>query len=318
MRSMLMGLAMAMGLMAVTATNRAAAEASPIAISMGDLRWGLAESDVVSIVKRKLADHYNEAIKQTHDAGKQAQLKAAAKRSIGDFANSKVEFEGKSSRWDRSPIAGEFNYGEGQSMLVAKDETATNYYFFVNDHLWKWFKSFDQGGDFKKFSSSVEGKFGKGRLKKGELAPGQGQTQFIEYLDRNSRMRAADNGKRGGMALIFEEMATVRELAASHPSNKPSRLAGSDDDEDSKPAKTASKSSGGDDNQVAKASTKRSVFGNDRQQESEADYQSRKQKTASDARDRQQREHDRKEEAKKGEVLKQLDSVNDSDPLGGL
>jgi hypothetical protein len=319
MRSMLMGLAL--GLTAVTAstiaTNRAAAEASPIATSMGDLRWGLTETDVVSIVKRKLADHFNEEIKQAHDAGKQAQLKTAAKKSIVDFANSKVEFEGSSSRWDHSPIAGEFNYGEGQSMLVAKDDTATNYYFFSNDHLWKWFKAFDQANDFKKFSSSVEGKFGKGRLKKGELAPGQGQTQFIEYLDRNSRMRAADNGKRGGMALIFEEMATVRELAALHPNNKPSRLAGSDDDEDSKPAKTVNRPNA-DDNQVAKASTKRSVFGNDRQQESEADYQSRKQKTASDARDRQQREHDRKEEAKKGEVLKQLDSVNDSDPLGGL
>jgi hypothetical protein len=317
MRSILFG--MAMGLVAVTAANRAAAEASPIATSMGDLRWGMSENEVSAFAKRKLAEHYDAEIKQTHDAGKQAQLKAALKSAQSDVSKSLTNFEGKSSRWDHSAVAGEFTYGNSESMLVAKDDTSDNYYFFVGGRLWKWFKELDKGGDYKKFSQQIESKFGKGHAKKGELAPGQGSTQFVEYLDRNSRMRAADNGKRGGFALIFEEMATVRELASTRATSKPSRLAGADDDEaDSKPATNKAPSKSNDDGQMAKASTKRSVFGGDRTSESDSDYQSRKEKTANEAHDRQQRAHERKEEAKKGEVLKQLDGISDSDPLGGL
>ena len=44
------------------------------------------------------------------------------------------------------------------------------------------------------------------------------------------------------------------------------------------------------------------------------EYQAKKQKSMA----AQKAIHDRKEDAKHGEVLKQLDSVNDSDPLGGL
>lgn len=317
MRSILFG--MAMGLVAATATNRVAAEASPIATSMGDLRWGMSESEVTDFAKRKLAEHYGAEIKATHDAGKQSQLKAALKTAQADVSKSLTSFEGKSSRWDHSAVAGEFTYGNSESMLVAKDDTSDNYYFFVGGRLWKWFKELDKGGDYKKFSQQIQSKFGKGHPKKGELAAGQGTTQFIEYLDRNSRMRAADNGKRGGFALIFEEMATVRELASTRPT-KPSRLAGADDDDaDSKPATNKASSKSSDDGEIAKASTKkRSVFGSDRASESDSDYQSRKEKTASEAHDRQQRAHERKEEAKKGEVLKQLDGISDSDPLGGL
>jgi hypothetical protein len=319
MRSILISLAL--GLVGATAAaDRVSAEASPIATSMGDLRWGMSENDVAAFAKRKLAERYDAQIKQTHDAAKQSQLKAALKTAQSNVSKSLTNFEGSSSRWDHSPVAGEFTYGNSESMLVAKDDNSENYYFFVNGRLWKWFKELDKGaagGDFKKFSKSVEGKFGKGHPKKGEIAPGQGATQFVEYMDRNSRMRAADNSKHGGFALIFEEMATVRELASTRATSKPSRLAGADDeDSDSKPSKA--KPANTDDGQMAKATTKRSVFGSDHRDESDSDYQSRKEKAANEAHDRQQRAHDRKEEAKKGEVLKQLDGISDSDPLGGL
>ena len=310
---------LALGLVAGTFAGRASADASKIATSMGDLRWGLSEGEVQSFAKRKLAERYEAQIKKTHDSGKQAQLKSDLKRALSEVS-SVTQFTGKSSRWDRSPVAGEFTYGNGESMLMVKDDTSENYYFFVNGRLWKWYKAMDKsafgGGDFKKFSQSIEGKFGKGRVKKGEIAVGQGETQFIEYLDRNSRMRAADNTKRGVFALIFEEMATVRELASTRPT-KPARLAGMSDDEESEVkslVKTQNPPQSGDDSRMAKASTKRSVFSNEQHQETDAEYQARKQSL----RDQQKSAHDRKEEQKKGEVLKQLDGINDSDPLGGL
>jgi len=305
---------MVVGLGLGAGISRVAAAPSPIATSMGDLRWGLSEHEVSSYAQRELAAQYAAQIAKTKDASKQSQLKSELKKAQSEVEKSLTSFEGGRSRWDSSPIAGEFTYDNSESMLVAKGTSSQDYYFFVNGKLWKIVKVLDKqaagGGDFKKFTSVTEDKFGKGRLKKGELTPGHGSTQWLEYLDRNSRLRAADNtGKRGGFALIYEEMATVRELASTRP--KPSR-APANDEADSQ------QSSSREATEIAKAPTKRSVFGNERRTETEADYQSRKEKAANEARERAQRAHARKEEAKKGEVLKQLDGLNDSDPLGGL
>jgi hypothetical protein len=278
-----------LGLAFSAVAGRAGAQASPIATSMGDLRWGLSESEVISYAHR---------------------TKAAVDKKV-------VNFESKGSKWDHSPIAGEFTYGNNESMVASRTKDADVYYFFSDGKLWKIVKVLKKAkGDFKKFSAQVESKFGKGRVKKGEVTPGQGHTQWLEYLDRNSRMRAVDNSsKRGGFALIYEEMATVRALASTRP-KPPSRLGGLDEDDNNAPKNElrANNAPSGGDGELAKASTKRSVFGHEQHQETDADYQARKQKSLA----AQKAIHDRKEDAKKGEVLKQLDGINDSDPLGGL
>jgi hypothetical protein len=297
--------------------GHAAAGGSGIAVAMGDLRWGMTESEVISYVKRKVGEQYAAKMKGA-DSAKQSKLRDEMKRTQSEIEKSRVAFEGSRSRWDSSPIAGEFNYGDDESMLTVKGDGSQSFYFFRDGRLWKWYKALDQaqfGGSsgFKKFSSSLEGTFGKGRAKKGELNPKQGEAQWIEYLDRNSRMRAADNSKGGVFALIFEDMSVVRELASLRPA-KPARL--TSDDDDAAPPKKDNVKTG--DSEIARAQTKRSVFSSEPQQESEADYQSRKQKTADDARERQQRAHQKKQDAKQGEVLKTLDGIDDKDPLGGL
>ena len=320
-RSVVSLMVVGLGLSLVAVPSLAAAEASPIATAMGDLRWGLNEHEVSAFAQRELAVSYNAEIAKTKDAGKQAKLKADLKRAQADVARSPVEFQGGKSRWDSSPIAGEYTYDNGESMLVAKGAGADSYYFFLNGKLWKVVKVVDKqtAGDFKKFSKSVEDKFGKGRNKKGEVTPGQGNTQWLEYLDRNSRLRATDaSDKRGGYAMIFEEMATVRELASTRP-QKPTRLAGQSDADEADTKSAAKAPAKSEDTQIAKAQqAKRSVFANERHDENEGDYQSRKQKQVVEARERAQKAHERKEDAKKGEALKQLDNINDSDPLGGL
>lgn len=304
-------LVMFVGLCLGMVTERVAADASPIATAMGDLRWGMSEHEVSGYAKREIASEYNAASAKSKNAGTASQIKAAQ----AEVDRSLTQFDHGKSRWDNSPIAGEFTYDNQESMLVSKDISGTSYYFFVDGKLWKYVRVLDKkaaGGDFKKFSKYIEDKFGKGRAKKGEVTPGQGETQWLEYLDRNSRMRAADdNGKRGGYAMIFEEMATVRALASTRP-KAPQRLAGqSDADEPSEPKKTEK-------DEVAKAKVSRSVFQQEARSETPAEFESRKEKAQREARERAARAAARKEEAKKGEVLKQLDAVNDSDPLGGL
>ena len=309
-------LVMIVGLSLGMVTQRVAAGASPIATAMGDLRWGMSEHEVTSYAKREIASEYNAALAKTKDPGQQGKLKTALKSAQAEVDRSLTAFNKGKSKWDNSPVAGEFNYDNEESMLVSKDISGTSYYFFVDGKLWKYVRVLEKraaGGDFKKFSKYVEGKFGKGRTKTGEVTPGQGDTKWIEYLDRNSRMRAADdNGKRGGYAMIFEEMATVRALASTRP-QKPSRLAGQSDADgvDEGPKQSSQE-------EVAKAKVTRSVFQKEQRAETQAEFESRKEKAQREARERAQRAAARKEDAKKGEVLKQLDGINDSDPLSGL
>jgi hypothetical protein len=294
-------------------TGQASAQASKIAVSMGDLRWGMSESEVITFVKRKLAEQYEEQMAKASDS-KKSRLRDELKSAQSEVASSKVDFEGRSSRWSSSAIAGEFVSGNGESMIIYEDSSSQNYYFFAGGRLWKWYKAFPSssfGGSFKKFSASIEKKFGKGRAKTGEVAPGQGESQWIEYLDRNSRLRAADNAKRGVYALIFDEMATVRELASTRGPSKPASRSVEDDDD-----------SRGSSNEttVAKAgSTRKSIFAEEEQRgETDAEYRARVKKMAADERAAQQRAHARKQDSKRGEALKPLEGMDDKDPLGGL
>jgi hypothetical protein len=301
----------------ILAAGTVHAEASKIATALGDLRWGMSEHDVATFVKRKIDERAEADAKKTKSGAKKDQIRSEAKRAKDAVERNIVNFEGSRSRWDASPIAGEFNYGNGESMIVFEDAGSTNYYFFNGGRLWKWFKALDTsafgGGGFKKFSASVEKKFGHGYTKQGDVAGKK--SQWVEYLDRNSRLRAADASSRGAFALIFEEMATVREMASLKP--QPKRKTYAEDGETVAPSKAASGNGGRE--EVARAgSTRRSIFADEQRTETDAEYSARRQKLAKEEREKQQRIHDRKQDSKRGEVLKPLEGINDADPLSGL
>src|SRR6185312_14295275 len=130
---------------------------------------------------REIASEYGAALSKAK-GGEQDKLKSQLKAAQGEVDRSLVSFDGGKSRWDNSPVAGEFQNGNQESMMVSKDISGTSYYFFLDGKLWKYIRVLDKsaaGGDYKKFSKYVEDKFGKGRAKKGEVTPGQGETQFI-------------------------------------------------------------------------------------------------------------------------------------------
>ncbi len=291
-------------------SGRAAAEGSSIATSMGDLRWGMSEHEIIAFVKRKIDERYTAQIHATHDARRQSQLRDEMKRAQSDVQQSLVTF-GRRSSWDSSKIAGEFDHDNGESLVVYKDDASENYYFFLNGRLWKWYKALEDrtfSSNFKRFSQSIEKKFGRGHAKSGELSPGQGQTQWLEYLDRNSRMRAADNTKHSTFALIFEDMGAVRELASIRKTAGSTRNNYREDEEPASTTRT----------EVARAQTRKSVFEGEQHTETDAEYQARTRRMATEERQKQQAIHSRKEESKKGEVLKPLEGMDDKDPLGGL
>ena len=78
-----------------------------------------------------------------------------------------VKFDDQKTGYDVSIVDQEFLRNAGESMLVAKEETATRYFFFRNDGLYKMFLAFDkdilQGKSFRDFGKLMQKRFGKAR-----------------------------------------------------------------------------------------------------------------------------------------------------------
>jgi hypothetical protein len=309
-RAYLVSLAVQAVLLALPAVG----DAQAIGKAMGNLRWGMSDTEVQRVVKTRLADQYGEKIKKAKGSAKAGLERELATKQKEVTSSHPFEFSGKSSRWDRTPIAGEFGYGTGESMLALNDGESENYYFFLDGRLWKWVKLYPSsqfgGKNFSKFSSAIQGKFGKGYKKESELNGSSKKYTFLEFLDRQSRLRAVDRtADANQFALVFEEMSTVRQLASIRPQPKkaPARLASAEDEEEiveKKPEKAEKQ--------------RRSVFGDDEKQETEQSYESRKNEMMAKKREQQRKAYEREQEQKKGKALDSLQEVEDDDPLAGV
>jgi hypothetical protein len=279
------------------------ASPSPVAQALGNLRWGMNELEVKNALKGK-----------------------------SDVAASHVDFDGKRTRYDGSVIGEEYTHGNDESMLSFKDKDAENYLFFIGGELWKWVKVYPTSAFKGGFTSSVKKKFGKGYDKSGEVNPGSGAVyNFIEYMDRETRLRAVDKSAEAQRyVLMFESMATARSLASLRsntirrgtPPKKSAvaskRKSSDDDEEESVSASRAPSPVSAPGTLASKGKNKKSIMGGEEHQETAEEYEARKQKMQSDAREQQKRLHERGEEAKKGKILDELAGMDDDDPTAGL
>lgn len=306
-RAYLVSLAVQVVLLAMPAVGNAQA----IGKAMGNLRWGMSDTEVQRVAKTRLADHYGEKLKKAKGSSKAGLERELATKTKEVTSSRPFEFSGKSSRWDRTPIAGEFGYGTNESMLVLNDGESENYYFFLDGRLWKWVKLYPSsqfgGKSFGKFSTAIQGKFGKGYKKESELNGGSKKYTFLEFLDRQNRLRAVDRtGDSNQYALVFEEMATVRQLSSIRPKPKkaPARLAAAVEEKEEVVEKKPEK--------------RRSVFGNNEKEETEQSYEARKNDMMAKKREQARKAYERAQEQKKGKALDSLQDVDDDDPLAGV
>jgi hypothetical protein len=301
----------------------ATAGATPIAESMGDLRWGLNAQDVERFLVRKVKERAAEELRKAKGS-KKAAIESRRDQQVRQIEQSLVHFDGGRSRWDSGPVADQFTHGNNEAMLAYDDGKTRNYYFFIGDRLWKWYKSFPAsefgGRDFKRFQKLVTKKYGQGRVKDGEMYAGTGEERkWIEYLDRNTRLRAVDKvNPHGEYGLVFEEMATVRDLATlrieSGGPNRPKVAA--------KRSAPVREEEDEDEEQAAHA-TDRSKFksiddDSNQRGETRAEYEARKKKVLAEARAKDQAVHERKQDRKQGKTLDGLAGIEDDDPISGM
>jgi len=196
-----------------------------ISKSMTEITWGMSKDELQKKLIDKVKEKYRPLVAKTKDAVEEDRLRNAATDEIKRIKDSFVEFKGTSTGWDVSFLRGEFTHGNDESMLVQRDQNSQNFYFFIDDKLWKWYKAFDaevfRAGDFAGFSGAVQRRFGPAKDVSAELAPGSGTRHWLEWQDDKTRLRAVDQSDFYGFyCLVFEEKATVGNLAKLRTNTK--------------------------------------------------------------------------------------------------
>ena len=111
---------------------------------------------------------FDERLKKTiNDPTKQDRVRKEMAAEVERVKTKVIKFDGKKTGYDVSIVDQEFLHDTSESMLVAKEELNTRYFFFTGDRLYKMFLAFDkemlQGKSFRDFGQLMQARFGKAR-----------------------------------------------------------------------------------------------------------------------------------------------------------
>jgi hypothetical protein len=207
------------------APRDATPQSAALAGDMDGIQWGWSRQQLLEHFRRKVRARYAPRLSKAPGAIEEDALRAEMERELQRIRESYFAFDGTTSGHDSSFLRFEFTHNNGESMQRMRSENSEDYYFFINDRLWKWYRAFHSsvfaGASFDQFATALEGRYGNARRQSGVLNEGQPETQWLEWQDRRTRARAVDNNQFYGFyCLVFEEKATIARLDQLRP-NRP-------------------------------------------------------------------------------------------------
>ncbi len=210
------------------ARRDAVPESTALAGDMAGIEWGWTRRQLMDHFRAKVRASYAPRLSKAPGAIEEDAIRAEMARELQRLRESYFAFDGTPSGFDSGFLRFEFTHGNGESMIRSRSENSEDYYFFINDHLWKWYRAFHSsvfaGASFDQFAAALEGRYGHARRQSGVIYEGQPETQWLEWQDPSTRARAVDNNRFYGFyCLVFEEKATVAHLSELRPNRPPQR-----------------------------------------------------------------------------------------------
>ena len=186
--------------------------------SMGEIQWGWSPKQVYRHLKKNIELSYEEPISKTTDAIEEDRLRHKMAQESNQIRDSYFEFDGTPSAYDSGYLKGEFTHKNGESLLRVRTKTTQDYFFFINERLWKRYRAFDasvfEGATFDQFGKALQQRYGKAKKKSGSLTPGGESAQWYEWKEPHVLARAVDNNEFYGFyCIILEDPKTVARLA---------------------------------------------------------------------------------------------------------
>jgi len=196
-----------------------ASNRSPSALeaSMGEIQWGWTPKQVYRHLKAQIEARYQEPISKSTDAIEEDRLRHKMAEEIREIRDSYFEFDGTASAYDSGYLRGEFTHNNGESLLRVRTKTTQDYFFFINDKLWKRYRAFDasvfEGATFDEFGKALQQRYGKAVRKTGSLHGGSPTAQWYEWREPRILAQAIDNNEFYGFyCLVLEDPKTVAQL----------------------------------------------------------------------------------------------------------
>jgi hypothetical protein len=136
---------------------------------------------------------------------------------IRQIRDSFFEFDGTASAYDSGYLKGEFTHNNDESLLRVRTENTQDFFFFIDDKLWKRYRAFDasvfEGASFDEFGKALQARYGKARKMSGPLHPGAEPKRWYEWKEPRILAKAVDNHEFYGFyCLILEDPKTVARL----------------------------------------------------------------------------------------------------------
>jgi len=185
---------------------------------LGGVEWGWTRQRLLRHFREQIEDRYRPLLAKAPGAIEEDTLRRQMGEEVALIRESYFEFNGRTSGHDSGYLRSEFTHNNGEAMMRVQTDNANDYYFFINNHLWKRYRAYDSSAfgdvDFDTFAGVLENQYGPGRRHRGKLSPDDDhETQWVEWEDRTTRARAIDNTRFYGMyCLVFEEKATLARL----------------------------------------------------------------------------------------------------------
>jgi hypothetical protein len=192
----------------------AAAADAHVAKALGELRWGMSSQELLAMFKARLRAQYDRESRLERDVLRQDEAYQKAKARYEQIKDGLVRFDDKKNGWDVSPIGTEFRRGSRESMLVVRSAESHDYYFFINDRLWKWYRELEPssvgGAGFDGVAEMMRGQLGAVAQQQLSRSEGGPSLPGLAWDTTTTRVTLI---QRGAVAcLIFESQQTLAEL----------------------------------------------------------------------------------------------------------
>ena len=190
--------------------------------SMGEIQWGWSPKQVYRHLKKNIEASYQEPISKTTDAIEEDQLRHKMAEETREIRDSYFEFDGTPTAYDSGYLKGEFTHKNGESLLRVRTKNTQDYFFFINERLWKRYRAFDasvfEGASFAEFGNALQQRYGKAKKKSGVRLPGAASAQWYEWNEPRVLARAVDNNEFYGFyCLILEDPNAGRRCSRRRP-----------------------------------------------------------------------------------------------------
>ena len=204
------------------------------------LNWGLAQNQVSEFYNKVLDQDYNPIRKRTSIGPRLNDLEAALKEEQLAFPRSEVVFGNLPVGTDNSPLKGEYNYKNNESMWSLTRKGVTRYFFFWNKRIWKVYDAIPLkakevadagkpgeeadapglGATYKEAIQTLTSRYGvPGRVLPEDPAKGRNATE-VDWVDAKTHVRAIDRSGEKILGLVFEERSTADRMVAIRAQNK--------------------------------------------------------------------------------------------------